>query len=109
MPTARISRCSTVGFYDIVSTVFYSELSRDMAMKIGREYSSEKVLPRDFEQMARATGLSPALVKRRVPELAQTVMAALPTIKTLHPVSEKVAALIHQRSENVFKALRAPR
>ena len=88
--------------YDIVSTVFYPELSRDMAMKIGSEYSSENVHPEDFEQMAREAGLAPALVKRRVPELAQTVMAALPTIKISHPVSEKVAALIHQRSENVL-------
>jgi serine/threonine-protein kinase HipA len=95
--------------YDIVSTVFYPELSRDMAMKIGSEYSSEKVLPKDFEQMAREAGLAPALVKRRVPELAETVMAALPTIKIVHPVSEKVAALIHQRSENVLNASRTRR
>jgi len=52
--------------------------------------------------MAREAGLAPALVKRRVPELAETVMAALPTIKIVHPASEKVAALIHQRSENVL-------
>ena len=88
--------------YDIVSTVFYPELTRDMAMKIGREYSSENVRPEDFEQMAREAGLAPALVRQRVPELAETVMATLPTIKIAHPVSEKVAALIHQRSENVL-------
>ena len=35
--------------YDIVSTVYYPELSRDMAMKIGGEYSSEKVMPKNFE------------------------------------------------------------
>jgi serine/threonine-protein kinase HipA len=95
--------------YDIVSTVFYPQLSRDMAMKIGSEYSSEKVLPKDFEQMAREAGLSPALVKQRVPELAETLMAALSTINIVHPVSQKVAALIHQRSENVLNTLQTPK
>src|SRR5208282_2736915 len=32
--------------YDIVSTVYYPELSPDMAMKIGGEYLSEKVTAR---------------------------------------------------------------
>src|ERR1017187_7676829 len=33
--------------YDLVSTIYYPELSRNMAMKIGGEYSSEKVTPND--------------------------------------------------------------
>lgn len=56
--------------YDIVSTVYYPELSRNMAMKIGTEYSSEKVVARDFEQLAEEAGLGRPLVRRRVPELA---------------------------------------
>jgi serine/threonine protein kinase HipA of HipAB toxin-antitoxin module len=59
--------------YDIVSMVYYPVLSRDMAMKLGREYSSEKIMPRDFEQLAKEAGLGKARVKRRVPELAKTV------------------------------------
>ena len=46
--------------YDIVSTVYYPELSRDMAMKIGGEYSSEKVTARNFEQLAEEAGLGQA-------------------------------------------------
>jgi serine/threonine-protein kinase HipA len=38
--------------YDVISTIYYPELSTDMAMKIGREYSSAKVTPRDFGQLA---------------------------------------------------------
>ena len=87
--------------YDIVSTVYYPELSRDMAMKLGREYSSEKIMPRDFEQLAEEAGLGKAQVKRRVPELAATVNDALEKIEIFNPTAEKVAALIKQRCEKV--------
>ena len=80
--------------YDVVSTVYYPELSNDMAMKIGGEYSSDKVTPKDFEQLAEEAGLGKPLVRRRVPELAETVIAALAKIEIAHPIAEKVAALI---------------
>jgi acyl carrier protein len=52
--------------YDIVSTVYYPEISRTMAMKLGGEYSSEKVMPRNFEQFAEEAGLAKPMVRRRV-------------------------------------------
>ncbi len=85
--------------YDIVSTVYYPELSREMAMKIGSEYSSEKVGPRDFEQLAQEAGLGRPLVRRRVPELANTVMASLAKMETVNPTAENVAVLIRERCE----------
>lgn len=85
--------------YDIVSTVYYPELSRNMAMKIGGEYSSEKIAARDFEKLAEEAGLGRALVRRRVPELADTVMASLGKVDVAHPTAEKVAALIRERCE----------
>jgi serine/threonine-protein kinase HipA len=88
--------------YDVVSTIYYPELSRDMAMKIGSAYSSEKVMPRDFEQLAEEAGLGKPLVKRRVPELAERVISALQKLEVTHIIAEKVAALIRQRSENVL-------
>ena len=86
--------------YDIVSTLHYPELNRDMAMKIGGEYSSEKVSPKDFEQLAEEAGLAKPLVRRRVPELAETVMATLDKFEVADPVAEAVAALIRNRCEN---------
>ena len=35
--------------YDVVGTTYYPELSKDMAMKIGREYSSDQVTLKDFD------------------------------------------------------------
>ena len=85
--------------YDIVSTIYYPELSREMAMKIGGEYSSEKVTPKNFEKLAEEAALGKALVRARVPEVAERVLAALPKIEIAHPVAEKVAALIRKRCE----------
>lgn len=89
--------------YDIVSTVYYPDLSRDMTMKIGKEYSSEKIAARDFEQMAEEAGLGKPLVRRRVPELADTVIQSLTEVQIANVTAEKVAALIRQRCEKARK------
>jgi serine/threonine-protein kinase HipA len=85
--------------YDIVSTIYYPELNRDMAMRIGSEYSSEAVRGRNFLQLAEEAGLGKALVRRRVPELADTVMVSLAKVEIANPTAEKVAALIRERCE----------
>jgi serine/threonine-protein kinase HipA len=87
--------------YDVVSTMYYPELRGDMAMKIGLEYSSEKVTPKHFEQLAEEAGLGKPLVRERVPELAEKVIAALPKVEIANPVAEKVRDLILKRSTNV--------
>jgi serine/threonine-protein kinase HipA len=88
--------------YDVVSTVYYPELSRDMAMRIGDEYSSEKVTAKNFEQLAEEAGLGKPLVRRRVVELSERVSAVLPELETAYPVAQKVAVLIRQRSEKAL-------
>jgi serine/threonine-protein kinase HipA len=92
--------------YDIVSTAYYPELSREMAMRIGGEYSSEKVSPQNFEKFAEEAGLAKPLVRRRVPELAEAILTTLPTLDTSNPVAEGVAALIKKRSEKAQTAFR---
>ena len=87
--------------YDVVSTNYYPELSKDMAMKIGGEYSSDKVTPKDFEKLAEEAGLAKPIVKDRVPELAETVIANLDTAGIEHPVAQAVAAVIRKRCETV--------
>jgi len=92
--------------YDVVSTSYYPELSKDMAMKIGGEYPSDKVTPKDFAQLAEETGLAKPIVRNRVPELAETVVANLDKAGIEHPVAEAVAALIRKRCENVRNGFR---
>lgn len=92
--------------YDIVCTVYYPELHNEMAMKIGGEYSSERVTPKDFEKLADEAGLGKPLVRRRVPELTEMIIGALPMIDIAGPVAEKVAAMIRQRAENARNRFR---
>jgi serine/threonine-protein kinase HipA len=92
--------------YDVVSTMFYSELSKNMAMKIGNEYSSEKVLPRNFEELAEEAGLAKPLVRSRVPELAELVIANLGKVEIANSVAEGVAALIKTRCEHTRESFR---
>jgi serine/threonine-protein kinase HipA len=89
--------------YDVVSTLYYPELSTDMAMRIGGEYSSGKVTPKNFAQFAEEADLAKPIVRRRVAELAQIVIAALPKIEAANQAAEQVVALIHDRCVTVWK------
>ena len=86
--------------YDVLSTLYYPELSRNMAMKIGSEYSSEKVTARNFQQLAEEAGLGKRLVRERVSELAEKVLEAIAKVEIAHPVADQVATLIRRRTES---------
>ena len=87
--------------YDLVCTVYYPELSKKMAMKIGGEYLLDRVLPHHFEKLAEEAGLARPLVKRRVSELAATVIEKLKAMDIDQPDVEKIAGIIRERSEHV--------
>jgi len=92
--------------YDVVSTVYYPELSRDMAMRIGGQYSSERVTLRDFEILAEDARLGKPLVRARLTEIAERVREALPEVPVANPVSENVAELIRRRTEKALQVFR---
>jgi serine/threonine-protein kinase HipA len=89
--------------YDIVCTVAYPELSNEMAMKIGDQYSSDRVTPKDFERLAEDTGLGKPLVKRRVSELAKVLLDTLPAIDVSNPAAEKISSILHGRAETAIR------
>jgi hypothetical protein len=66
-------------------------------MRMGREYSSDKVTPKDFEQLAGDAGLAKPLVRRRVPELAAAAIEVLNEMNITDKVSDEVAGLIRKR------------
>lgn len=94
--------------YDIVSTIYYPELSEEMAMKIGDEYSSDRVTPRDFEKLAEEAALAKPMVRRRVPDLAEAVLNAIDATKLqiAHPVVETVASVVRKRCERIQSQFR---
>ena len=84
--------------YDILSTVYYPELSRTMAMKLGGEYSSEKVWPHNFEQLAEDAGLEKSLAMGRVAEMVEEIRTVLPQMHS-DGIARSIAARILQRCE----------
>ena len=92
--------------YDIVSTVYYPEISRTMAMKLGGEYSSEKVMPRNFEQFAEEAGLAKPMVRRRVMEVIEAILSALAALELVDGTTEAVSRLIGARCAQAKRLLR---
>ncbi len=92
--------------YDVVSTVYYPELSPEMAMRIGEQYSSENVTLRDFEKLAEDVKLGKPLVRERLMEVIERIRDALPRVPVTDPVAEKVADLIQRRSEKALAGFR---
>ena len=89
--------------YDLLCTVYYPELTKKMAMKIGGEYESDKILPKHFERLAEGAGLAKPMVKRRVPELADAVLAKIPETRIEHPVAIEVSELIQNRCRRTIE------
>ena len=57
-------------------------------------------------QVAEEAGLAKPMVKRRVPELAETIIAKLPGLEIADPFAEAVAAPIRQRCERTTNSFR---
>jgi serine/threonine-protein kinase HipA len=88
--------------YDILCTVYYPELASKMAMKIGGEYDSRKIRPQDFERLAEEAGLAKPMLKRRVSEVAESILTILPEVTTEHPIALDIAKLIRGRCERTL-------
>jgi hypothetical protein len=60
----------------------------------------------NFGRLADEAGLAKPIVKRRVPELAEIVVATLAKVEIATPVGEAVAALIRKHCENAQNQFR---
>lgn len=87
--------------YDAVSTFYYPELTREMAMKIGGESSSGRVSKMNFEQLAVDGELAKPLVRNRVPELAEAMLSNLDETGIEGPVAKELAMQIRERCKIV--------
>jgi serine/threonine-protein kinase HipA len=93
--------------YDLLSTSYYPELSPKMAMKIGGEYLSGKIIAKHFEQLAEEASLAKPMVRRRVPELAESILSTMPSVTTDHPAVMAVAKLIQDNCDRMMKKFKA--
>lgn len=85
--------------YDLVSTVYYPQLTKKMAMKIGKEAESSKITLEHFERLAQDAGLSTPIMKKRLPELTEQVLANIGKVSIDHPIAYKLAELIESRCQ----------
>ncbi len=88
-------------FYDILSTAYYPELSKKMAMNIGGEYLSERIKLLHFEKLAEEIGFSKLMVKRRVVEMMKKLLFHLDTYPPQHSVTSLVAQFIYHRCQRL--------
>ncbi|MCX7258251.1 MAG: type II toxin-antitoxin system HipA family toxin [Polaromonas sp.] len=101
--------------YDALSTAVYPRLTDKMAMKIGSKYKFSEVEARHWAQFATDAGLSPALVKkrildiaRRLPDLAVSTQAAFEAQGNGHPILTQIVTLIAQRCALTTRRLTNP-
>lgn len=101
--------------YDLLSTAVYPRLTEKMAMKLGGRYRFSEVMARHWAQFASEAGLSPAQVKKRVldfarrlPALAQQVLAGFEARGHGHPVLSQIVTGVEQRCALTTGRLSAP-
>ncbi|MEE9451685.1 MAG: type II toxin-antitoxin system HipA family toxin [Gammaproteobacteria bacterium] len=88
--------------YDIVSTVYYPELTPKMAMKLGKEYGSSHLVRKNIERFATDAGLGVAAVHKHVVEIAKNVKSKLPEMKNSHEKVADLIALIDARATRIL-------
>lgn len=110
---AQVTRLAPL--YDLLSTAVYPRLTEKMAMKLGSKYRFSEVMARHWAQFASEAGLSPAQVKKRVldiarrlPALAQQILAGFETHGYGHPVLNQIVTLVGQRCALTTRRLTEP-
>ncbi len=95
-------------FYDLLSTVAYPDLSPNFAMKIAKRATLEEIGAATWPAFAEDIGLAAPFVRRRVRELADAVVAQVPSVADgpgLAGLNEAAlrnhSALIASRAERV--------
>jgi len=101
--------------YDVLSTAVYSNLTPNMAMKIGSKYKFSEVQARHWDQFAEAVGLSKAQARKRILAFAKSMPTTARELQSDpergfngHGVVEQIVLLIEQRCALAARRLSAP-
>lgn len=88
--------------YDLICIPVYSNLSKKMAMKIGRVYEPEEVDPRQFEKLAEEIGFAKPLVKRKVIDQAKEMLGQLDQVGVAHAIVDDIRRFVSNHCTNVL-------
>lgn len=98
--------------YDVLCTAIYPKLTEKMAMKIGSKYKFTEVESRHWDQLSEAAGLSPAQVRRRIQQIANTLPEKAKELRESfrvseadHPILDEVVRCIEQRCSLTLRRL----
>lgn len=86
--------------YDLISTIYYEDLSKKMAMKLGGEYHINKITLNHFDTLADDVGLAKPEVRRRIQSLIDSILSHLPSMEIHNPIQSGVSEIIKTRCEN---------
>jgi serine/threonine-protein kinase HipA len=92
--------------YDLISTIYYKDLSKKMAMKLGGEYVINNVKPTNFDKLAEDIGFAKPEIRKRIIEIADVILASLPSIALHHQVQAEVSNLIKTRCLDFISLLK---
>jgi len=96
--------------YDLVSTLAWPALSKDLAMKIGGCESVNAFTIGDWKKMAKKTGLGWPMIRERMAESCHSVLSELGEVQAqTRKFNESIVTLLHEtiggRAAKMLKAL----
>jgi serine/threonine-protein kinase HipA len=92
--------------YDLISTLYYKDLDKKMAMKLGGEYQINKIMIKNFDQMADEVGLAKPEVRRRILEICEAILLSLPMSEIVNSEQEDVGSFINARCISFSRHMR---
>jgi serine/threonine-protein kinase HipA len=100
--SGSIGKIRLAPLYDLICTAVYSNLSKKMAMKIGRVYELSEVDPWQFEKLADDIGFTKPLMKRKVIDHAKKMLEQLDQVQIPHPVVNEIRKFISNHCSSVL-------
>ena len=83
-----------------MSTQVYNDLSDEMAMKIGGEYSSKKIVRQHFIRMAEELGIKTKLIELIIDEISKNMYKEVNNLK-IHLKQEGIVSDVFSDIEKV--------
>lgn len=97
-------------FYDLVCTLSYENLDRNMAMSIGAVSDPGRIGPRQFDALAVECGLSPKWLRGFVLNMAEILSVVLEKglnrLKVEQSVHQRVLPAVRKQTRNIRNAFR---
>ena len=93
--------------YDLISTIYYKELDKKMAMKLGGEYHINNITLANFDALADEVGLAKPEVRRRIQTLIDSILSCLPSIEIHNNIQSGVSDIIKERCEDFASHMRS--